>query len=448
MQRTAIIGTGIAGMGCGYFLFPHTTLSLYEQNDYIGGHTHTVTVEEAGRPVYIDTGFMVFNYKTYPNLCRLFEQIHAPVKKTEMSFSVQHVPTGLEYSGSGLNHLFAQRRNLFKPSFLRMLRQIDRFNKESVRLLDDPRYADYSLRQYVKDFDVGEDMLWKYLVPMSSAVWSTPMEKMLDFPVQTLIRFFHNHGFLGLDTQHQWWTLDKGSQSYRDLLIRPFRDRIQVNRKVVAVTREGDKAIVQTADGNRETFDQVILACHGDQALALLTQPSAEERRLLSAFSYQHNRAVLHTDERVMPQRRLAWSSWNYRIIERNGRLAPSTIYWMNRLQQVSDKKNYFVSINPQETLDEQAILREIDYEHPLFDIPAIRAQATLNNLNKEGPIYFCGSYFNYGFHEDAFTSALQLCRHLLRLPSEEALWKTVPAITPIADSSPGWPTPPSPIGN
>ena len=423
MERTAIIGTGIAGMGCGYFLFPHTELSVYEQNDYIGGHTHTVTVEEAGGPVYIDTGFMVFNYKTYPNLCRLFEMIHAPVKKTDMSFSVQHLPTGLEYSGSSLNHLFAQRSNLFSVSFLRMLRQINRFNKESVRLLDDPRYADYSLRQYIKDFDFGEDMLWKYLVPMSSAVWSTPMEKMLDFPVQTLIRFFHNHGFLGLDTQHQWWTLDKGSQSYRDLLIRPFRDRIRVNHKIVAVSREEGRAVVQTADGESQTFDRVILACHGDQALALLADPTAEERRVLGAFSYQHNRAVLHTDEAVMPRKRLAWSSWNYRIIEKDGRLAPSTIYWMNRLQGVSDKKNYFVSINPQEPLDDNKLIREIDYEHPLFDIPAIRAQQNLNNLNKEGPVYFCGSYFNYGFHEDALTSAVRLCRQLLEFSSEEELW-------------------------
>lgn len=431
MQRTAIIGTGIAGMGCGYFLHPHDELTVYEQNDYTGGHTHTVTVQEHDHPVYIDTGFMVFNYKTYPNLCRLFEEIHAPVKKTDMSFSVQHLPSGLEYSGSSLNHLFAQRKNLFNLRFLRMLLQINRFNKQSVLLLDDPRYADYSLRQYVKDFEIGEDMLWKYLVPMSSAVWSTPMNKMLDFPVQTLIRFFQNHGFLGLDTQHQWWTIDKGSQSYRDIMIRPFRDRIQLNRKVVRVTREGGRATVQTADGASEGFDRVILACHGDQALAILANPTAEERRLLGAFSYQHNRAVLHTDERVMPRQRLAWSSWNYRIIDRDGHPAASTIYWMNRLQQVSDKKNYFVSINPQEPLDEKKLIRDIDYEHPLFDIPAIRAQATLNNLNKEGPVYYCGSYFNYGFHEDAFTSALRLCRQLLQMPSEESLWKSSPATEP-----------------
>uniref|UniRef100_UPI003F7B2736 NAD(P)-binding protein n=1 Tax=Chitinophaga sancti TaxID=1004 RepID=UPI003F7B2736 len=216
MLRTAIIGTGIAGMGCGHFLHPADEITFYEQLDYVGGHTNTVTVDEDGKPVYIDTGFMVFNHQTYPNLCKLFEQIKAPVKKTDMSFSVQHIPSGLEYSGSSINHLFAQRRNIFKPSYIRMLMQIARFNKESVQILDNPQYANYTIGQYIREGGFGDDMLWKYLVPMSSAVWSTPMQQMLDFPAVTLIRFFYNHGFLGLHTQHQWYTLDKGSQSYRE----------------------------------------------------------------------------------------------------------------------------------------------------------------------------------------------------------------------------------------
>ena len=221
MEKIAIIGTGIAGMGCAHFLHPKADLTLYEQNDYVGGHTNTVTVEEEGKPVYIDTGFMVFNYQTYPNLCRLFEEIKAPVKKTDMSFSVQHRPSGLEYSGSGLNHLFTQRKNILSPSYIRMLMQIARFNRESVRILDDPRYQSYTIREYIQEGRFGEDMLWKYLVPMSSAVWSTPPDKMLDFPAVTLIRFFYNHGFLGLNTQHQWYTLEGGSRAYRDILIRP-----------------------------------------------------------------------------------------------------------------------------------------------------------------------------------------------------------------------------------
>ncbi len=414
MLKTAIIGTGIAGMGCAHFLQLHTDLTIYEQNDYVGGHTNTITVDEGDKPVYIDTGFMVFNYKTYPNLCKLFDEIKAPVKKTDMSFSVQHLPSGLEYSGSSVNHLFAQRKNIFNLKFIKMLKQIGRFNKESVKILDDPKYANYSIGQYIKEFGYGEEMLWKYLVPMSSAVWSTPMGQMLDFPATTLIRFFLNHGFLGLDTQHQWYTLINGSQSYREKLIEPFKDRINVNRKAVKVSRDNGKAIVHAADGSIETFDRAIIAAHGDQALAMLDNPTGEEQRLLSNFKYQYNKAVLHTDCSIMPKTKLAWASWNYRIKDENGKLNPSTIYWMNRLQQVSDKRDYFVSINPHNDLDEKKIIKEIDYEHPLFDVPAINAQAELHKLNEAGPIYFCGSYFKYGFHEDAFASAVGLCSHML----------------------------------
>ena len=413
-MKTAIIGTGIAGMGCAHFLHPQDELSIYEQNDYVGGHTNTVTVDEDGTPVHVDTGFMVFNFVTYPNLCRLFEEIKAPIKKTDMSFSVQHLPSGLEYSGSSLNHLFAQRKNIFNLRYIKMLAQIGRFNKESVRILDDPNYANYSIGQYVNEFGFGEDMLWKYLVPMSSAVWSTPMEQMLDFPAVTLIRFFLNHGFLGLDTQHQWYTLEKGSQSYRELLIKPFKDRIHLDRKAISVIRKDGKVIVKASDGSEELFDRVIIAAHGDQALAMLAEPTAAEQRLLANFKYQYNKAVLHTDESIMPKTKLAWSSWNYRIKAKNGSLVPSTIYWMNRLQGVSDKKNYFVSINPHDDLNEKKILLELDYEHPLFDVPAINAQAELQTLNESGPVYFCGSYFRYGFHEDAFASAVELCGHLL----------------------------------
>ena len=413
-MKTAIIGTGIAGMGCAHFLHPQDELSIYEQNDYVGGHTNTVTIDEDGTSVHVDTGFMVFNFVTYPNLCRLFDEIKAPIKKTDMSFSVQHLPSGLEYSGSSLNHLFAQRKNIFNLRYIKMLAQIGRFNKESVRILDDPNYANYSIGQYVNEFGFGEDMLWKYLVPMSSAVWSTPMEQMLDFPAVTLIRFFLNHGFLGLDTQHQWYTLEKGSQSYRELLIKPFKDRIHLDRKAISVIRKDGKVIVKASDGSEELFDRVIIAAHGDQALAMLAEPTAAEQRLLANFKYQYNKAVLHTDESIMPKTKLAWSSWNYRIKAKNGSLVPSTIYWMNRLQGVSDKKNYFVSINPHDDLNEKKILLELDYEHPLFDVPAINAQAELQTLNESGPVYFCGSYFRYGFHEDAFASAVELCGHLL----------------------------------
>jgi uncharacterized protein len=414
MQRLAIIGTGIAGMGCAHLLQKKYDITLFEQNDYVGGHTNTVSVDEDGQKVHMDTGFMVFNFETYPNLCKLFEEIKAPIKKTDMSFSVQYMPTGLEYCGSGLNGLFAQRKNLFSPKYVKMLMQISRFNKISIEILNDERYHNHTLKQYVDEFGFGEDMLWKYLIPMSSAVWSTPMEKMLDFPAITLIRFFKNHGFLGLNTQHQWYTLENGSQSYKEIIMKPFKDKTFINKKVVGLTRDKDGVTLKFQNGSTEIFDKVICASHGDQTLSYLSDASALEKQLLSPFKYERNIATVHTDENVMPKTRLTWSSWNYRIEERNGKLIPTTIYWMNSLQGVSKKKNYFVSINALEgTVDKKKIIKEIEYEHPLFDVAAMNAQEKLQELNKTGPVYFCGSYFKYGFHEDAYASAVELCKGL-----------------------------------
>jgi predicted NAD/FAD-binding protein len=411
MQKLAIIGTGIAGMGCAHLLQKKYDLTLYEQNDYVGGHTNTITVLEEGEPVYMDTGFMVFNRQTYPNLCRLFDEIKAPIRKTDMSFSVQYKPDRLEYCGSGLNGLFAQRRNIFSPSYIRMLMEISRFNKESIRILDNPAYASYSLSDYMKAFGFGEDMLWKYLIPMSSAVWSTPMEKMLDFPVVSLIRFFKNHGFLGLDTQHQWYTLEKGSQSYREILIKPFKERIRINCAVKNVQAADNGSVrVLSANGQEDLFDKVIFACHADEALKLLDAPSSAETNLLKHFGYQENIATVHTDESLMPENRKVWSSWNYRISESQGTRKASTVYWMNRLQSVSEKTNYFVSIGDPALVAEEKIIRKIVYSHPLFNVAAMNAQKGLHTLNESGPLYFCGSYFKYGFHEDAYASAVDLC--------------------------------------
>ncbi|MES2133193.1 MAG: FAD-dependent oxidoreductase [Bacteroidota bacterium] len=413
MQKLAIIGTGIAGMGCAHLLQHTHDITLFEKNDYVGGHTNTITVDEDGKPVYMDTGFMVFNFETYPNLCKLFEEIKAPIKKTDMSFSVQYKPTGLEYCGSGINGLFAQRKNLFNVGYIKMLMEITRFNKISVEILDKPEYTHYSLADYIKEFKFSEEMLMKYLIPMSSAVWSTPMDKMLDFPVVTLIRFFKNHGFLGLSTQHQWYTLHNGSQSYREILIAPFKDRIHVKNAVVSVKKQANgKALVILPDGQQQEFDKVIFASHANETLQMLADPTLEEKRLLSAFKYEKNTAAVHTDESVMPKSKRAWSSWNYRIEQKNGKPVPTTIYWMNRLQGVSENKNYFVSINPiTDSIDPSKLIKEIHYEHPLFDVAAIKAQDELHTLNEKGPFYFCGSYFKYGFHEDAYKSAVDLCK-------------------------------------
>jgi uncharacterized protein len=411
MEKLAIIGTGIAGMGCAHFLQKKYDLTLFEQNDYIGGHTNTIAVAEDGKDVFMDTGFMVFNFETYPNLVKLFADIKAPIKKTDMSFSVQYKPTGLEYCGSGINGLFAQRKNIFNIKYIKMLMEISRFNKVSLEIIDNAAYENHSLQEFIKEFNFSEEMLWKYLVPMSSAVWSTPMDKMLDFPALTLIRFFKNHGFLGLNTQHQWYTLENGSESYKKILINPFKDKIRSSNAIVKVSKNNDKVNLTLKNGEKLEFDKVIFACHADQALKILDDPSADEKRLLSPFKYQKNTATVHTDESVMPKNKKTWSSWNYRIEEINGELLPTTIYWMNNLQGVSEKKNYFVSINAfPNSIAKENLIKEIEYEHPLFDLAAINAQKELSLLNEKGPLYFCGSYFKYGFHEDAFKSAVDLC--------------------------------------
>ncbi|WP_443944378.1 NAD(P)/FAD-dependent oxidoreductase [Pedobacter sp. AW1-32] len=415
MKTIAIIGSGIAGMGCAHLLQHKYEITVFEELDYIGGHTNTITLEEDGKPIYLDSGFMVFNYETYPNLCKLFKEIDAPVMKTDMSFSVQYLPKKLEYSGSSLNHLFAQRKNIFNISYLKMLMQINRFNQQSVEILDKPEYQDYSVGQFFKKFGYSEDMLWQYLIPMSAAVWSAPMEQILDFPAVTLIRFFKNHGFLGLNTQHQWYTLKNGSQSYREKLIAPFKHKIRTNSKVISVKRlDNGKVEVQTIKGETLQFDQVIMASHADQTFQIVQDKTALENALLSKFKYQLNKAVVHTDEAQMPKARLAWSSWNYRVEKNGEQLLPSTIYWMNSLQGVSEKTNYFVSINPSESINPEKVIKEIDYHHPLFDVPAMQAQEDLHKLNENGPVYYCGSYFKYGFHEDAYKSAVDLCQTLL----------------------------------
>lgn len=414
MESLAIIGTGIAGMGAAYFLNDSYDITVFEKNDYAGGHTNTVTVDENGKPIFIDTGFMVFNKVTYPNLTKLFEKLNVTVKPTNMSFSVTHVDSGLEYSGSGLNGLFSQRRNVFNPGFVQMLFQINLFNSECLETLDNPKYSEFSLAEYIEEKKYGNDFLYKYLIPMSSAVWSTPPDLMLRFPAKTLVRFFFNHGFLGLNTQHQWYTVVNGSRTYRDKIIAQYKNKIKVSSGVKNVERVDGKIKVITYDNSVNMFDKVIFASHADETLAMLSNPTNLERDLLNKFKYQYNKATLHTDSSVMPRTKRAWSSWNYRIEPKNGTTKTSTIYYMNSLQQVSENQNYFVSIDDPGNIDPKKIIREIDYHHPLFDLDAIKAQERLQDLNQQGNnTFYCGSYFKYGFHEDAFTSAIDLSKRL-----------------------------------
>ena len=455
MQSLAIIGSGISGLGAAWFLHRQFDVTVFEAADYIGGHTCTVTVNEGGRAVPIDTGFMVFNHATYPHLTRLFQVLGVPTKPTGMSFGVQHRPRGLEYSGSSLNHLFAQRRNLLRPSFYLLLRQIDRFNREATAALDDPAVRPMNLDDYVRRGGYGDDFAQLYLLPMCSAVWSTPPEKMRRFPAATLLRFLHNHGLLGLDTQYQWWTVEGGAQRYVEKLTAPFRDRIRLRTPVRSVRRLGAGGVEITIETEAVRFDKVLFACHPPATLALLGDAATtDERRLLAPFQYQPNTATLHTDESVMPGTRRAWSAWNYRldapagavatgpdgqgggISGANGRgrsktaplrqrrdrssteLRVSTHYWMNRLQGVSDRVNYFVSIEGTDLIDPARTLRTLAYEHPLFDLAAAQAQPDLAGLNASArgrtETYFAGAWQRYGFHEDGLLSAVNLATLLL----------------------------------
>ena len=430
MQTLAIIGSGISGLGSAWFLHREFDVTVFEAADYIGGHTCTVTVDEAGRAVPIDTGFMVLNHATYPHLTRLFHTLGVATKPTGMSFGVQHRPRSLEYSGSSLNHLFAQRRNLLRPSFYRLLRQIDRFNREARAALDQPAIGAMSLDDYVRRGGYGDDFSQLYLLPMCSAVWSAPPEKMRQFPAATLLRFLHNHGLLGLDTQHQWWTVEGGAQRYVEKLTAPLRDRIRLRTPVRGVRRLVDGRVEVTTDTDATRFDKVILACHPPTTLALLGDGATpDERRVLSPFQYQPNTATLHTDESVMPRTRLAWSAWNYRLdspadatatgpVGSSSDLRVSTHYWMNRLQGVSDRVNYFVSIEGGHLIDPARTLRTLAYEHPLFDLAAAQAQPAIAGLNAKAcgrtETYFAGAWQRYGFHEDGLLSAVNLATLLL----------------------------------
>lgn len=411
LGRVSVIGSGIAGMAITHFLRPHAKeLTLFEKDSRIGGHTHTITVGEQS----FDTGFMVYNEVTYPYLTRLFRELGVETMPTDMSFSVQVEERGLEYSGSSLNHLFSQRRNLLNPSFWRLLLRINRFNESAFRLLSEPGVESLTLRQFVDRHGLGEDFLQEFLVPMSSAVWSTPRDQMMEFPAHTLIRFFHNHGFLGLHTQHPWRTVRGGSRQYLQKLTAPYRDWIRSGDPVVSVKSMDGCQRVRTLSGAEQEFDQVILASHADESLAMLADPSPMEKRLLACFKYQPNPTIIHSDPSVMPRKRLAWSSWNYRI-DCQGHA--STHYWMNCLQSLPDHPGYFVSLNDPGRVRPELIHRRIDYTHPIFDLDAVAAQRELPLLNREGSQtgrYFCGSYFRYGFHEDALGSSVALARQIL----------------------------------
>lgn len=408
-KNIAIIGTGISGLACAHFLHRDYNLTIYEKEKRVGGHSHTVTVEEDQEEVSLDTGFMVYNEVTYPLLTRLFEELQVETKPTSMSFSVQHCARNLEFNGSGLNYLFGQRKNLLSPRFWKMLSQINRFNQETVAELEDPQYPEMTLAEYVAERGYGKEFLEWYLSPMAAAVWSSPPDRIANFPARTLMRFWHNHGFLGLKTHHPWRTICGGSRQYVEKVSAPFAEKIQRGNGVRSVV--GRTLLLE--DGSEKEFDLVIFASHGDQTYKMLQDATPLEKELLGAFHYQSNEALVHCDPQFMPRTKRCWASWNYRVDGEKH----STHYWMNNLQGVSERENYFVSINPPKAVDDKFVKRRLEYEHPIFDLAAIEAQDRLVELHQaadETGRYYCGAWQRYGFHEDGIWSADRLCRKLL----------------------------------
>jgi predicted NAD/FAD-binding protein len=414
MESIAIIGTGISGMGAGYLLRNEYDITFYEKENRTGGHTHTLTVDEDGKDINVDCGFMVFNKKTYPNLIRLFDELDVEEMETSMSFSVQYIPERLEWKGTGFNNLFCQRSNIFNLRFIKMLWDVNKFGQQADEIINNPKYEDYSLGEYVKEKNIGQDFLLKFMIPMSAAIWSSPPELILDFPVVSLSKFFKNHGFIGLSSQVQWYTVPGGTHKYKEKLLAHFKGKILLEREVVDIKKTAKGVMVKDKTGEEKRYDKVILATHSDQALKILHQPTDLEANLLSKMAYQPHDVKLHTDESVMPKLKRAWASWNYRMdYDQAAKIRPANVYWMNELQKVSDKRNYFISVEDMGDVADAKVLERVICEHPLFDKAANKAQKELARLNENGPIYFCGAYFSYGFHEDGLTSGINVARRI-----------------------------------
>ncbi|WP_339462297.1 NAD(P)/FAD-dependent oxidoreductase [Pseudomonas sp. EA_105y_Pfl2_R69] len=409
-MKIAIIGSGIAGLTSAYLLNRSHAIRVFEAGDWIGGHTHTVDVQVDGQRYAVDTGFIVFNDWTYPNFIRLLGKLGVGFKATEMSFSVSDPVSGVEYNGHSLNTLFAQRRNLLSPKFIGMVRDILRFNREALNDLNLQRIAStMTLGDYLKANGYSERFIQHYIVPMGAAIWSMSLNDMLGFPLQFFVRFFKNHGLLSVSNRPQWCVVEGGSSSYIAPLTESFKQHIRLNCAVSRVERDGDGVTVHSAAG-AERFDKVIFACHSDQALALLAAPTRVEQEILGALPYADNDVVLHTDTRLLPQRPLAWASWNYRLGGPASQSAAVT-YDMNILQGIQSATTFCVSLNQTAAIDPSKILARYTYAHPQYSLAGMAAQARWEELLGAHHSYFCGAYWANGFHEDGVVSALRVAR-------------------------------------
>jgi predicted NAD/FAD-binding protein len=424
-KKIAIVGSGISGLAVAHRLRGQAELTLFEAGDYFGGHTHTVdlTLPGPAGPIThgIDTGFLVFNERTYPQLIALFAELGVQTARSDMSFSVQ-VPLNagkraLEWSGSSLNTVFAQRSNLVNPRFLRMLRDVVRFNQLATDIAQRNAEAELNapLADFLKAHHFSLEFQDWYFLPMLGCIWSCPTNQMLQFPVATMIRFCHNHGLIQVTNRPQWWTVQGGARNYVDKIVATVADK-RLRTPVQNIRRDAQGVFI-TSRGQTERFDAVVLAAHSDQSLALLERPSDAEVDCLSAIRYQPNRAVLHTDTSVLPAKRRAWAAWNY---ERSGALQPDPRvclhYLINMLQPLPFAQNVVVSLNPLQTIDPALVHGTFDYAHPVFDLAAIRAQGKVGALQGQQNTYFCGAWTGYGFHEDGLKSGLAIADRLQRV--------------------------------
>ena len=406
--RVAVVGSGVAGLTATHILQRKHQVTLFEKDSRLGGHTNTVTLSDgtdAGTP--IDTGFIVMNHRNYPLLTQLFEQLDVELRDSDMSFGYHDLPSGLQYCGSGLDGLFAQRMNLFKPSFHRLVRDTMRFFKTAEVDRNSDELIAESLGDYLSRNGFGQEFIDHHLIPMGSAIWSTPCEQMMEFPARSFLQFFHNHGLLTVNDRPQWRTVVGGSSDYIGRMQKNWeRVDVRMNAGIRGIKRDAEGVEITFEDGHFEHFDQVVVATHGDQALNLLLDPSEQEKEALGCWQYTTSRTLLHTDESVMPPIRKVWSSWNFQRLEGN---RTCLTYHMNRLQGLATEKQYFVSLNlPREP---EGVIREFNYTHPMYTREALAKRPLLKELNGSNNTWFAGSYHGNGFHEDAVRSAVEVAK-------------------------------------
>lgn len=419
MQKIAIIGSGISGMAAAYLLHPYNNVTLYEKNSVIGGHARTKIIDYNGHNVAVDTGFIVFNHLNYPNLTALFKHLGVATQKSNMSFALTMDGGEFEWGANSINSIFATRKNIFNIQFYKMLKDIMRFFKKAHQCLNENN--NQTLGQFLDELKLGIQFKEKFILPMGAAIWSSPIELMLQFPAKTFVQFFKNHGLLSINGQHQWYTVSGGSQNYINKLVDKFQNNIILENKIIKSWQDGNHILLEDMNGRREKYDQVIFACHADETLEIIQDATNIEKQILGAFHYQKNHAYLHSDSSFMPKRKACWSSWVYNLDMVNNKKQVSLTYWMNLLQNIDNKYPLFVTLNPSRKIDEGKIFDQHVFSHPVFNQNTIIAQKQLANIQGNRNIWHCGAYQNYGFHEDGLASAVKVAQLMgIKIP-----WQT-----------------------